>query len=122
MSLRRGHFSRYALIGIINTGLHWAVFGVLVWSGTSQAVSNLLGFIVAVSFSFFANAHWNFRAKASAVRYVLFAGFMGGMSWLTGAAADYIKLTPYLTPIAFSVFSLTVGFVYTRLIVFKEAP
>ncbi|HGX5213922.1 TPA: GtrA family protein, partial [Escherichia coli] len=50
-------FARYTSIGVLNTLIHWVVFGVCIYAAhTNQALANFAGFVVAVSFSFFANA------------------------------------------------------------------
>ncbi|EBU6655699.1 translocase, partial [Salmonella enterica subsp. enterica serovar Typhimurium] len=55
-------FARYFSVGVINTLLHWVVFAALVYlASTTQATANLIAFIVAVTFSFFANAKFTFK-------------------------------------------------------------
>lgn len=79
-------FARYFSVGVINTLLHWVVFAALVYlASTTQATANLIAFIVAVTFSFFANAKFTFKKKATSGRYVAFVGFMGVLSYLTAA-------------------------------------
>ncbi|EOT3666035.1 GtrA family protein, partial [Shigella flexneri] len=52
-------FVKYTSIGVLNTLIHWVVFGVCIYAAhTSQALANFTGFVVAVSFSFFANARF----------------------------------------------------------------
>lgn len=115
-------FSRYVSVGVINTALHWLCFGVLLhFFGASQAVSNVVAFCIAVTFSFFVNAKWTFKTKATSGRYVSFVLFMGVMAALTGFIADEIGAPPMLTLIAFSAFSLVAGFIYSNFIVFRDA-
>lgn len=115
-------FSRYISVGVINTALHWVCFGVLFhFFSTSQALSNVIAFCIAVTFSFFANARWTFRSKATSGRYVAFVAFMGIMAGLTGYVADEICSPPLVTLVAFSGFSLVAGFIYSKFIVFRDA-
>lgn len=115
-------FSRYVSVGVINTALHWVCFGLLFhFFGTSQAVSNVIAFCFAVTFSFFANAKWTFKSKATSARYMSFVTFMGVMAGLTGYVADEIGAPPVVTLIAFSGFSLVAGFIYSKFIVFRGA-
>ncbi|HFN3648675.1 TPA: GtrA family protein, partial [Enterobacter hormaechei] len=52
-------FAKYTSIGVINTLIHWVVFAVCIYAfNTGQALGNFAGFVVAVSFSFFANARF----------------------------------------------------------------
>ncbi|MGK3188038.1 GtrA family protein [Enterobacter soli] len=115
-------FSRYVSVGVINTALHWICFGVLFhFFGTTQAISNLIAFCVAVTFSFFVNAKWTFKSKATTGRYVEFVVFMGVMAALTGYIADRLHSPALITLIAFSAFSLVAGFIYSKFIVFRDA-
>ncbi|NIF35676.1 GtrA family protein [Enterobacter sp. Tr-810] len=115
-------FSRYVSLGAVNTALHWICFGVLFhFFGTSQALANVIAFCIAVTFSFFANAKWTFKSKATSVRYMAFVVFMGAMAAMTGYTADFIGTPPIVTLIAFSGFSLVVGFIYSKFIVFRDA-
>ncbi|MDD7996945.1 translocase [Kosakonia sp. H7A] len=114
-------FSRYVSIGVINTALHWVCFGMFLHFGASQAVSNLAAFCIAVTFSFFANAKWTFRSRATSGRYIAFVVFMGAMAALMGYISDAMKFPPVLTLTTFSGFSLIAGFIYSKLIVFRDA-
>lgn len=113
-------FARYFSVGVINTLLHWVVFAALVYlAGTTQATANLIAFIVAVTFSFFANAKFTFKKKATGSRYVAFVAFMGALSYLTGFIADKVNAAPIITLVVFSAISLVLGFLYSKLFVFK---
>lgn len=113
-------FTRYASVGVINTVIHWSVFAIAYHFTGIQASSNLVAFILAVTFSFFANAHWTFRSQATPARYMLFVAFMGLVSWLVGKLADLSDLPPLVTLISFSAISLILGFVYSRYCVFRS--
>lgn len=106
----------------MNTAIHWMCFGALFsLVGLSQAISNFVSFCVAVTLSFFVNAKWTFKSKATTGRYVAFVGFMGAMAALTGYVADFLHAPAIITIIAFSAFSLVAGFIYSKLIVFRDA-
>ncbi|MCT6665790.1 GtrA family protein [Enterobacter mori] len=115
-------FSRYVSVGVINTALHWLSFAVLLhFFGANQAVANVIAFCIAVTFSFFANAKWTFKAQATPGRYIAFVAFMGIMAALTGYIADVVGAPPVVTLIAFSGFSLVAGFLYSKFFVFRDA-
>ncbi len=115
-------FSKYAAIGVLNTLIHWVVFAVFVYAlETGQALANFGGFVVAVSFSFFANARFTFKSSTTTVRYMLYVGFMGTLSAAIGWEADNVAMSPLLTLIIFSVISLICGFIYSKFIVFRHA-
>ncbi len=114
-------FSRYVSVGVLNTAIHWVCFGVMLsLIGMNQAISNLVAFCVAVTFSFFVNAKWTFKSKATTCRYVAFVIFMGVMAALTGYIADRLHATALITLISFSGFSLAAGFIYSKFIVFRD--
>ncbi|QXR22003.1 GtrA family protein [Citrobacter freundii] len=114
-------FSRYVSVGVLNTAIHWVCFGVLLsMIGLNQAISNLIAFCVAVTSSFFVNAKWTFKSKATTGRYVAFVIFMGAMAALTGYIADRLHTPALITLITFSGFSLVAGFIYSKFIVFRD--
>ncbi|MFA2280549.1 GtrA family protein [Escherichia coli] len=115
-------FARYTSIGVLNTLIHWVFFGVCIYAAhTNQALANFAGFVVAVSFSFFANAKFTFKASTTTMRYMLYVGFMGTLSATVGWAADRCALPPMITLVTFSAISLVCGFVYSKFIVFRDA-
>lgn len=115
-------FARYTSIGLINTLIHWAVFATCIYAfHTAQALGNFAGFVVAVSFSFFANARFTFKSSTTTLRYMLYVGFMGTLSAAVGWAADKSGMAPVITLIVFSAISLVCGFIYSKFIVFRDA-
>ncbi|ARD61546.1 translocase [Kosakonia radicincitans DSM 16656] len=115
-------FSRYVSVGVLNTAIHWLCFAAMLhFFDASQAIANVVAFCVAVTFSFFANARFTFNSQATTGRYIAFVAFMGVMAMLTGFIADQFNAPPLVTLIAFSAFSLVAGFIYSKLIVFRDA-
>ncbi|MBJ9866126.1 GtrA family protein [Citrobacter amalonaticus] len=115
-------FAKYTSIGIINTFIHWVVFGLCIYGmHTNQALANFAGFVIAVTFSFYANARFTFNASTTTLRYMLYVGFMGALSAAVGWSADMRGFPPMVTLVAFSAISLVCGFIYSKYIVFREA-
>ncbi|CAD5355996.1 bactoprenol-linked glucose translocase (flippase); CPS-53 (KpLE1) prophage [Enterobacter cancerogenus] len=115
-------FAKYTSIGVINTLIHWVVFAISIYVFyTGQALANFAGFVVAVSFSFFANARYTFKSSTTTMRYMLYVGFMGTLSAAVGWFADKSGLAPIITLIVFSAISLVCGFIYSKFIVFRDA-
>lgn len=113
-------FGRYASVGVLNTALHWLVFlGVFYGAGLNQAYSNFIAFLVAVTFSFFANARYTFNVQADKRRYLFFVSFMAFLSYAAGWVAQRLGLPPLITLVLFSLTSLVVGFLYSRFVVFR---
>ncbi len=117
----RGLFKRYISIGIINTLMHWAMFYILLLRGFNQKQANLLAFLTAVTFSFFANAKFTFKSNLTFTKYLLYVAFMGLMALTIGAAGDKAQLPSIITLIIFSSISLIVGFYFSKLAIFKES-
>jgi putative flippase GtrA len=112
---------RFVSVGLLNTLIHWTTFFVLhAVMGIRQAPSNLTAFCLAVSFSFYANARYTFKRKATASRYLLFVGFMGVMSLGVGYAGDQLRLPGLITLVVFSAISLVCGFLYSKCFIFRE--
>lgn len=110
-------FAKYTSIGVINTLIHWVVFAICIYAfHTGQALGNFAGFVVAVSFSFFANARFTFKSSITTMRYMLYVG-CAAVGW----AADKSGMAPIVTLILFSAISLVCGFIYSKFIVFRDA-
>lgn len=106
----------------MNTLIHWVVFALCIYAAhTSQALANFSGFVIAVSFSFFANARFTFNSSTTTLRYMLYVGFMGTLSAAVGWCADKSGMAPIITLIVFSAISLVCGFIYSKFIVFRDA-
>ncbi|WP_248802702.1 GtrA family protein [Pseudomonas sp. MWU13-2100] len=114
------HFSTYVYIGALNTLIHWGVFltlhGIM---SVRQVVSNVCAFVVAVTFSFYANSRYNFKRAASWPRYLSFIGFMASLSFIIGWLGDGLAWPSVVTLFVFSGVSLVVGYFYSRYVVFR---
>ncbi|MDI3184644.1 GtrA family protein [Pseudomonas paracarnis] len=114
-------FSRYAVIGVLNTFIHWASFFAAVYLfGLPQSISNLCAFCIAVTASFILNAKFTFKQKATGKKYAAYVIFMGALSLLVGAVSDALHAEPIITLILFSAISLVVGFFYSKFFVFGK--
>lgn len=111
---------KYLSVGIINTLIHWSVFYIFLLFGFKQSQSNLIAFVIAVTFSFFVNGIYTFNSNVSFLKYVMYVVFMGGLAVSVGYFSDKIKLPSIFTLIIFSIISLAVGFLYSKFIIFKE--
>ncbi|WP_380179110.1 GtrA family protein [Kalamiella sp. sgz302252] len=113
--------TRYVSVGVINTLIHWITFALgFSLLHLNQMLSNILAFIIAVTFSFFANAKWTFRTHTGLARYLAFTLFMGLLALTIGFLADKINCPPILTLITFSSTSLIIGFLFSNFVVFRN--
>lgn len=113
-------FSRYSLIGVFNTAVHWSVFGLVMLLVSSQALANGLGFLVAATVSYFLNAKWTFQQATDQRGYVVFMLGMGSISVLVGYLGDLWLWPGLVTLIVFSFISLILGFAWSHFWVFKS--
>lgn len=79
---------RFGLIGVANTALDAAVFGLLLQAGAAVLLANLGGWMAGVCLSFWANSRWTFQAKATPmpIRFLRFALSGAAVSLLTSTA------------------------------------
>ncbi|CAK9884786.1 MAG: Prophage bactoprenol-linked glucose translocase [Candidatus Erwinia impunctatus] len=112
-------FARYLSVGVVNTLIHWLVFGLLYSLNCSQFLANFIAFCIAVTFSFFANACWTFNAPATGRCYGLYVLFMGGIAATLGYIADQMHTNAILTLVSFSLVSVLVGFLWSHFIIFR---
>jgi len=113
-------FSKYVSVGVLNTAVHWICFFTFYNLGFSQSHSNLLSFLVAVTFSFYMNAKFTFKSTATSRKYVIYTLFLGALATLIGKVSDVAQLPPILTLVATSGASLVIGFLYSHFVVFRE--
>ena len=73
-----GQFVRYALIGVLNVALFFAIFNVLRALGTDRIVAQVVAFLLTSVGSFFLNKRWAFKDPRRDMffrQYAMFATF-----------------------------------------------
>ena len=96
--LSRSKMVRFGLVGIVSTIIDVAVFAAAVALGTPALAANLLGWLVAVSFSYFANSRWSFERDPglgdarSALRFVT----LGALITLGVSSVVIVSLAPMI--------------------------
>lgn len=117
---RFSEFLRYGVVGIANTAVHAAVFFSLVSLLTfSQALGNCIAFFVAVTVSFFLNAHFTFRQRPTLSKFVRMTTVMALLSYASGRVGDVLSLNPVVTFLICCAVSYVAGFLLTRYFVFR---
>ncbi|MGM0542235.1 MAG: GtrA family protein [Pseudomonadota bacterium] len=112
--------SFYSLIGLLNTLVHWSVFGLIVSLTASQTLANGGGFVAAATTSYFLNARFTFIQKPHKKGYLFFVLGMGTLSLLVGRMGDIYVWPSLVTLILFSLMSLILGFIWSKFVVFKR--
>lgn len=114
------HFLKYSLIGIMNTFFHISVFFILHYLfSINQSISNIIAFLIAVTFSYFINLNYNFKSKYNIKKYIFFIVFMGLISFGIGFISDQNQINPFVTMTIFTLISLTLGFFLSKYFIFK---
>ncbi|ELJ8838816.1 GtrA family protein [Vibrio parahaemolyticus] len=113
-------FTRYALVGFVNTGVHFISFFFLIALGYVQSISNLVAFSIAVSCSYLLNAKFTFKAQYKLAEYAVYVLFMGFLSYLIGSFGDYLMLPSLISLITFSALSLVIGYRFSKFLFKKE--
>lgn len=117
---RFSEFLRYGIVGIANTAVHAAVFFSLVTFLTiSQAMGNCIAFFVAVTVSFFLNAYFTFRQRATASKFIRMTVMMALLSYASGRVGDALSFNPVVTFLLWCAISYVAGFLLTRYFVFR---
>lgn len=116
-SLKKESLS-YAVIGILNTGIHFFVFWTLSHF-EPQGLSNLIAFTVAVSFSFFANSVFTFKKELKFSSFCKMYLLMGALAYGSGVVGDVINIYPLVTFVCYCGVSYIVGFFVSKYFVFK---
>jgi len=97
-----GKAVRFALVGLVNTAIDLLVFAALVAMATPALLANLGAWLVAVSFSYVANAHWSFdrnpalRTPVSVLRFMALGALisLGVSSGAIAILAGWVGLWP----------------------------
>lgn len=97
-----GKAVRFAMVGLVNTAIDLLVFGALVAMATPALLANLGAWLVAVSFSYVANARWSFernpalRTPVSVLRFMALGALisLGVSSGAIAILAGWIGLWP----------------------------
>lgn len=99
---------RFGLIGIANTALDVAVFGVLMGLGLPMLLANLAGWGAGVSLSFAANSRWTFGTQPTLRSFVRFAGSGAAVSLLVSSGVLAL-LSPLLGPWPAKALAVAIG-------------
>lgn len=113
-------FVRFVTVGIVNTAIHWCVFFIVFSLFSSQAVSNVVGFLCAVTFSFFANARFTFQGRVSLPKYLVYVAGMGAISFVIGWYGDRAQNWPIVTLVLSSATGLCLGYFVARFVLLEK--
>jgi putative flippase GtrA len=115
--------SRYALVGILNTSIGLSLIYSAMYSGFGDLASNVIGYAAGFAVSYCLNTVWTFQSRPSRTNAAKYA-FLISVAFCFNIVVflvcrDFIGLDPYLAQLSGVVAYTTLGFVGSRLFVFK---
>lgn len=115
------YFSRYVLIGFINTFFHWGVFLIFAMGfELHQSISNAIAFSCAVVLSYVLNSTYNYRTNLSIGKFFRYFFCMGSLSFAIGFVAERLNFPYLFTLIFFSVISLVIGYILSYITLLEK--
>lgn len=119
----RSHAIRYALVGLANTGITAVIIFILMHFGAGLYVSNAMGYVAGIMFSFVANSIFTFSVALTGSRFVRFL-ITCVVCWIINIIVVKIFVTVfpgqlYASQIAGMIFYTLSGFVINKLWVMK---
>lgn len=64
-------FIKFGFVGIINTGLNFLVYNILLFFGVDFIVANTIGFCIGMINSFIWNNYWVFKTKSKSPKIMI---------------------------------------------------
>lgn len=121
-----GQFIKFALVGVINTTIHYTVFYTLYrYLGVYHLLASTSGFMLAVINSYMMNRYWTFNSSADDISQEFFRFFLisvfaffvnlAGMFLLV----EYLLVAPPLAQFLTIIITLIINFTFNRYWVFR---
>lgn len=114
-------FLIFCLIGVINTIIHLSVFSFVLNYVSTQALSNAIGFLFGLVFSFFMNAKFTFRQKTNLTKFLKMGAVSGALSVFFGALGDMNQWNPFITFLLYVCFNPLISFISVKFLVFSRS-
>ena len=126
-----GQFIRFALIGVSNTAVHYAVFALLVTLFSMQyLIASAIGYVCGLINSYLLNRSWTFRARARPMKrrvgeFVRF-GLVNALALTVNllvmrGLVELMSVTPYISQLFAIGLALVVNFLGNRFWTFRAA-
>lgn len=119
------HFIRYNIIGIVNTIVGYGViFGAMYFFAISPEISNLCGYLVSLTVSFYLNRNFNFKSSGALNRELTYFILAFLVSYTINLcvlfiAINYFALNVYLAQVIGGLFYTITFFIQSKLFVFR---
>lgn len=125
MKIIDNNFINYILIGVLNTMIGFGSIMLLMSNGFSPELSNLMGYLIGICFSFILNKRHNFKTKDDPLKeFVKFFTSMG-IAYISNFLVlvflyRVLYLNKYLSQIVASGIYVMVGYMLSKAYVFKR--
>jgi putative flippase GtrA len=116
-------FISYNIVGIANTIVGFSIIFLLMFSGVSAALSNVIGYAIGAVLSYYLNKKYTFKStdksKMQAVKFFLVLGVSYVLNFLT---LQWLLgfLNPYLAQLFSAIVYTLSSFLLAKFIVFKD--
>lgn len=111
-------FSRFVIIGLLNTLNYYVTYTVLIFIGLPYIASHLTGFILAFIISYFLNCHFVYRVTPTWSKFLKFPLTqvinMGMQTLLLYVFVDIFSWNEILAPLPVLVVTVPVTYTITR--------
>lgn len=118
-------FTRYCMIGIINTIVGYGIIFSLLFLNINYIVSNSIGYAVGITLSYYLNKFYNFKSPGKTLfefpRFciVCLAGYALNVTILV-VLVEYININPYYAVVIAGAVYTTMTYLILRSLVFKR--
>ncbi|MFF2484489.1 GtrA family protein [Paenibacillus sp. NPDC058071] len=124
-------FILFNLVGLVNTAVDFAIFGLLVWAGLHAAASQVVSYAAGMANSYWMNSRFTFKSSAGAsadgpigggrlLRFVLLNLAVLGVSVsLLYLAVERLTWNPFIAKIVVTCLTVLLNFVGSKRWVFR---
>lgn len=113
----------YLFIGVLNTLVGFGIIFTLMYLGNDPTISNLIGYICGIIFSYFMNKSFTFKSKNKSklefIRFIIAMLISYFLNLLTLKLALNSSVNPYISQIIAGFIYTVSGFLISRFWVFK---
>lgn len=111
-------FARFVLVGLINTGIYYGVYTLLLYSGLFYISAHFGGFITAFIFSYFLNCRFVYRVRPTLLKFFKFPLTqiinMGMQTLLLYLLVDQLGWNEMLAPLPVLIITVPITYSITR--------
>jgi len=120
-----GPLLRFSLIGVLNTGVYYATYLVLL-TFTPYLVAHIIGWAIAMTFSFLMNCRYTYRVRPTWRRYVVFplSNLPNLLATSVGVVAlvELLGLSTRIAPLIAGICAIPFSYLLGRVLMVRAQP